>query len=155
MAENTLFKTALERAMTLCSRRELCSNEMRSKLLSWGLSENDNEKIILLLIKEKFINDERFAQAYVKDKFYINKWGKIKIASHLKTKNIPLDIIRTALDNIDTEFYKRTLADLMSDHRRIVKAKNQYDLKAKLMRYGLSRGFESSLLYDLLNDLED
>ena len=155
MAENALFNAALERAMALCSHRELCSSDIRSKLQSWGLSEDDNDKIILLLVKEKFINDERFTQAFVKDKFYLNKWGKIKIASFLKAKNIPGDVIRTALDTIDNEFYKKTLTDLISDHRHIVKAKSRYDLKAKLMRYGLSKGFESSLLYELLNDIED
>jgi regulatory protein len=153
MVENALFKTALNRAMRLCSHSELCINDIRSKLTSWGVSENDIEKIIKILVADKFINDERFTQAFVKDKFNINKWGKIKIAAHLKTKNISPDFIRTAMDDIDNDLYKKTLTELISDHRRLVKAKNQYDLKAKLLRYGLSRGFESNLLYDLLNDL--
>jgi regulatory protein len=155
MSENALYRTALSRAMALCAHQEFCSYEIRSKLQSWGVSEDDREKILLLLIKEKFINEGRFTQAYVKDKFNINKWGKIKITSHLKQKNIPADIIKTALDAIDNDLYKKTLIDLISGHRRHVKAKNQYDLKAKLLRYGLSRGFESNLLYDLLNDIEE
>jgi regulatory protein len=125
------------------------------KLNSWGLGDIDSEKIISLLIKENFINEDRFAQAFVKDKFNYNKWGKVKITAHLRVKNIPGDIIRTALDVIDNELYKKTLSDLISGHRRFVKAKNQYELKAKLLRYGLSKGFESNLLYDLFNDIED
>ena len=70
-------------------------------------------------------------------------------------KTFPDEIIKKALDSIDNETYKQTLVNLLSVHRRSVKAKNQYDLKAKLLRYGLSKGFESSLLYDLLNESED
>jgi regulatory protein len=155
MSENALFKTTLSKAMAQCSRREFCCSEMLVKLNSWGLGDIDSEKIISLLIKENFINEDRYAQAFVKDKFNYNKWGKVKIAARLRVKNIPGDIIRTALDVIDNELYKRTLSDLISGHRRFVKAKNQYDLKAKLLRYGLSKGFENSLLYNLLNDIED
>jgi regulatory protein len=154
MSENPLFKTVLSKAMAQCSRREFCYGEVRAKLDSWGLGDNDNEKIINVLIKENFINEERFARAFVRDKFNYNKWGKVKITSHLRVKNIPGDIIKTALETIDNDLYIRTLRDLISGHSRFVKAKNQYDLKAKLLRYGLSKGFESSLLYDLLNDLE-
>ena len=155
MSENALFKTTLSKAMVQCSRREFCRSEILVKLNSWGLGDIDSEKIISLLIKENFINEDRFAQAFVKDKFNYNKWGKVKIAAHLRVKNISGDIIRTALDVIDNELYKKTLSDLISGHRRFVKAKNQYDLKAKLLRYGLSKGFENSLLYDLLNDIDD
>jgi regulatory protein len=155
MSEDTLFKTALTRAMRLCSQSEYCTGDIRNKLHSWGVSENDIEKIVILLLEDKFINEERFTRAFVKDKFTMNKWGKIKISSHLKAKNIPGDIIRAALDTIDNDLYKKILSDMISNHRRIVKAKNQYDLKAKLLRYGLSRGFESNLLYDLLNDIAE
>jgi len=155
MSENVLFKTALSKAMVQCSRREFCCSEILVKLNSWGLGDIDSEKIISLLIKENFINEDRFAQAFVKDKFNYNKWGKVKIAAHLRVKKIPGDIIKTALDIIDNELYKKTLSDLISGHRRFVKAKNQYDLKAKLLRYGLSKGFETSLLYDILKDTED
>jgi regulatory protein len=155
MSENALFKATLSKAMAQCSRREYCCSEIRAKLFSWGLNDIDSEKIISVLIKEKFIDEDRFAQAFVKDKFNFNKWGKVKIAAHLRAKNIPADIIKTALNIIDNELYKKLLSDLISGHRRFVKAKNQYDLKAKLLRYGVSKGFESSLLYDILKDTED
>jgi regulatory protein len=121
----------------------------------WGVGKNDSEKIIGILIKENFINESRYAIAFVKDKFNYNKWGKVKIAVHLRVKKLPPDIISSALDSIDNELYTKLLNELIANHRRTVKAKNQYDLKAKLLRYGLSKGFESSLLYDILNDLED
>jgi regulatory protein len=155
MSENTLFKTALTKAMALCSRREYCCADMRNKLETWGLGNSDNEKIIQTLVTENFINEVRYSTAFVKDKFNYNKWGKVKIASHLRAKNIQGVIIRTALDSIDSESYMKVLKELITRHKRSVKAKNQYDLKAKLLRYGLSKGFESSLLYELLKEIAD
>lgn len=153
MAENTLYKIALTKAMALCSRREYCSDDILARLQSWSVSEKDAEKIISALIKENFLNEARYSEAFVKDKFRYNKWGRVKIAAHLKAKSIPGELIRSALDSIDDELYRNTLKELIASHRKSVKAKNQYDLKGKLLRYGLSKGFESSLLYDLLNEM--
>ena len=112
-------------------------------------------KFLKSLLKENFINETRYASAFVRDKFKYNKWGKVKITAQLKAKNIPGEVIRLALDNIDNEQYIKFIDELINGHRRKIKAKNQYDLKAKLLRYGLSKGFESSLLYEILNDLAE
>jgi regulatory protein len=154
MAENILFKTALNKAMALCANREFCISEIRNRLHSWGVENIDNEKITDILISENFINEARYTEAFVKDKFNYNKWGRVKIAAHLRAKNIDGDLIKVSLDTIDNELYKEALKNLISDHIRFIKAKNRYDLKAKLLRYGLSKGYESSLLYDLLNGIE-
>lgn len=155
MAESLLFNTALSKTMALCSRREYCISEIREKVISWGISESESDKIIANLIQEKFINEERYATAFVKDKFNYNKWGKIKISAHLKAKKIQSANIKSALESIDDDLYIRTITSVISSHRRSVKAKNKYDLKAKLIRYGLSKGFESSILYDILNVSEE
>jgi regulatory protein len=152
MSEKGLNKIALEKAMALCSRREFCCDEIRSKLSLWGVENDDSEKIIGTLIRENFINESRYAVAFVRDKFKYNKWGKAKIKAHLSSKKLPPDIINTALDSIDNEQYIKLLRGLIESHGKTVKARNQYDLKAKLLRYGLSKGFESNLLYDMLND---
>lgn len=154
MSDKELFKIALDKAMAQCSQREFCRDDIRRRLSLWGIEDNDSEKIIEILINENFINESRFAAAFARDKFKYNKWGKIKIASHLRSRKLPPDIIRTALDSIDSEQYNKTLYDLIESHRRTVKAKNQYNLKAKLLRFGLSKGFESSLLYEILDDPE-
>ena len=155
MGENPLYRIALNKAMAQCSHGEYCCDDIRNKLISRGVGNSDTDKIIDVLIRENFINESRYATAFVKDKFKYNKWGKIKISAHLKMKKIPSGIIRTALDSIDYVDYMKSLIDLITIHRRTVKAKNQYELKAKLLRYGLSKGFESSLLYDILNELEE
>jgi regulatory protein len=151
MAEEDLYKASLSKAMALCSRREYSPEDIRLKLESWGVSEEDNNRVIVILIKENFLNEKRYAEAFVKDKFNYNKWGKVKIAAQLKMKKIPSGILLNALDSIDDELYRKTLIDLIVSHRRSVKAKNQYDLKGKLLRFGLSKGFESELLYDIIS----
>lgn len=154
MSETDLYKSTLSRAMALCSRHEYCIDDIRTKLQGWGVGDNDSEKIIRTLIKENFLNENRYTDIFAREKFKFNKWGKVKINAHLKSKKIPPEIIKAALNSIDNELYIQTLKDLLSEHRKHVKAKNPYELKGKLLRYGLSKGFESNLLYDLLNDLE-
>jgi regulatory protein len=155
MADSELYTITLNKAMALCSSREYCCEDIRSKLILWGVDNDDSEKILEILLKENFINETRYAAAFVRDKFKYNKWGKVKIAAHLKFKKLNSAVISTALDSIDNEVYINTLRNIIENHRRSVKSKNQYDLKAKLLRYGLSKGFESNLLYDILNGMED
>jgi regulatory protein len=154
MAEIEISKTALSKAMALCAGREQCKKDIRQKLITWDVPGQDADRIIDKLVRENFINEERYAGAYVKDKFTCNRWGKVKITSHLRAKGIPAAVINKALDSIDNETYTKILRNLLSGHSAKIKAKNQYDLKAKLLRFGMSKGFESELLYDMLNDPE-
>jgi regulatory protein len=151
MAEKELYDAALKKAMSICAGREMCLYDIRRKLTTWGVDEKDTDRILSILITEKFIDEERFATAFVKDKFRYNKWGKIKLVTALRMKKIPEEIIRKSLDIIDDDTYMDVLNSLIASHRKTVRFKNQYDLKGKLLRFGLSKGFESHLLYDLLN----
>jgi regulatory protein len=153
MPDNTLFQTALNKAMALCSRREYCTDDIRNKLNSWGLDSEASDKIIRILITENYINETRYANAFVRDKFNFNKWGRIKISVYLKKRKIPSHLINSALKGIDDELYIKTLKELVSSHRKNIRARNNYELKAKLLRYGLAKGYESNLLYDVLDDL--
>ncbi|TFG41731.1 MAG: RecX family transcriptional regulator [Bacteroidia bacterium] len=153
-SENDTVNTALGKAMALCAKSEFCSSDIRIKLESWGLSSSDAKSVISTLIKENFINDQRYADAFVKDRYRHNKWGKMKIAAHLRAKNIESEVIGSALSLLDEDQYRQMIADTLNSHRKFIKAKNQYDLKGKLLRFGLSKGFESHILYDILNELD-
>jgi regulatory protein len=155
MAESEQYKVFLSKAMALCASREMCSSDIRKKLELWGIDDLQAEKIIDRLKSEIFIDDSRFASAFVKDKFRYNKWGKIKINSHLRMKRIPDKLIQEALESIDKEVYLETIKSILATHKKSVKAKNNYDLKAKLLRFGLSKGFESNILYDILSAIEE
>jgi regulatory protein len=154
MNENTLVNTALKKAMTLCASREYCSEDIRVKLDSWSVNNQDADKIINKLISENFINEKRYAEAFVKDKYHHNKWGKVKITSQLRAKRIAPDVIDSALATVVEDQYRQTIRDILASHRKFIKAKNQFDLKGKLMRFGLSKGFESHILYDILNEID-
>ena len=152
MATDELYKTLLNKSMALCAGKEMCLSDMTLKLKSWGADDSVSSGILKQLTAEKFIDEERFALAFTRDKFRNNKWGKVKIAHCLKIKKIPGEIISLSLDLIDDETYLELIRQVMEAHRKKIKSKNQYDLKGKMLRFGLSKGFESHLLYDLLNN---
>jgi regulatory protein len=152
MSESEIYKSALSSAMDLCSRREYCRSEIREKAGGWGLNQEETDRLIETLVREKFIDEERYASAYVKDKFNINKWGRIKIGHMLRFKGIPSDVTDRALAGLDETTYRKTLEYLITAHRRSITPRNQFDLKAKLMRFALSKGFESSMIYEILGD---
>ena len=89
MTENLNFKTALNKAMALCAGREMCKSDISQKLLSWGVENNDIEKILSQLLLKNSLMKNGMSTAFVKDKFRYNRWGKVKIASALRMKNIP------------------------------------------------------------------
>ena len=152
MAESHLYKTALKKAMALCAAREICLSEINQKLTAWGVEDRDMHKITSHLIKEKFIDERRYAFAFVKDKFTHRRWGRIKLSYALRMKDIADETIREALETIEEEIYVNTLKSLIANHRKTLKPKNLNDLKGKLYRFCISKGFESHLIYDLLNE---
>lgn len=155
MADKERYNILLKKAMAHCAGKECCRSDIRQKLTSWSADEEETEKILNQLMKEKFIDEERYASAFVRDKFKYNKWGRVKTGAALRMKQIPPDIISLALETIDENAYREAIETIISSHRRTVKAKNKYDLKGKLLRYGLSKGFESHLLYDILKESEE
>ena len=155
MTENDPVKTALNKAMAICATHEHCSEDIRIKLDSWGLRGADIEEVISRLTKENFINDKRYAESYVSDKYRHNKWGKLKIAALLRAKRMSPDLIKSALDTLNEDEYRQNIREILTSHRKVIKAKNQYEMKGKLLRFGLSKGFESHLIYDILNEGEE
>ncbi len=146
--------TAYQKAAIMCSRSEKCAFEIREKLLLWDLSPENAEPVLDKLKEEKYIDDERFARAYVKDKFRFNNWGKQKITHMLRAKKIPSDILELAFEEIEDETYREKLMKLLSDKVRSIKSTDIYDKRNKLMRFALGRGFETGKIYEALKELE-
>lgn len=153
MELNQEQQTAYDKAALLCSRSEKCTSEILEKLKLWGFSAEESEPVIVQLIAEKYLDDERFARAYVKDKFRFNRWGKQKIAHMLRAKNISSEILEMAFEEIEDEGYSDELRKLMTDKEKSIKAKDKYDKRNKLMRFALGRGFESGKIYAIFKEL--
>ena len=145
------YKVALQRASALCSRQEQCSSQIREKLKHWEVSAEDAQKIIELLKREKFLDDRRYATFYVRDKFRLNHWGKIKMSVMLAQKGISQEIIEEAMKQIDPELYKQSCTRLISDKAATIKESNPFKKKGKLFRYAAQRGFEPDLIHQILS----
>ena len=138
----------------LCAQAEHCQQEMRDKMRRWELDETVQNRIIDRLIKERYIDDERYARAFVKDKIRYNKWGRRKVKQGLWQKRIDADIQQRVLDEIDDKEYLDVLRPLLKQKRKSIKAANDYELNQKLMRFALGRGFGFDIIRQCL-DVDD
>lgn len=143
---------AQKRAEGYCAYQERSQQEIRNKLYSWGVYPSDVENIIVDLITENFLNEERFAHAYASGKFKIKHWGKIKIANGLKFKQIPPRLIKEALNTIDPDEYFNTLSEVLNKKASLLKENDAYKRRIRLAQYASSRGFEKDLIFDILNN---
>ena len=145
------YKDALRRAAAMCSRQEQCSTHIREKLLEWNTDPSDADRIIVKLQEEKFLDDQRYANFYVRDKFRFNKWGKIKITAMLRQKGIYATAIEEALKRIDDKAYYDTCAELIQKKAESLDEENHFTRKGKLFRFAAGRGFESELIHRILS----
>lgn len=142
------------RMADLCARSEQCEADIRDKLRRQMLPQADIDDIVEFLIGNKFIDDTRFARSFANDKVRFAGWGKNKIRMALKAKRISSSVITGAIDEIDDEEYYRTLLKIATN--KIMRLDiDEYEDRAKLYRYLLSRGFESSLVVHVLSDLKE
>jgi regulatory protein len=146
-------KQVLEKMQLLCSRSEKCSHDIRSKIGNYHLTEKDEDWIISRLIEDKFIDDRRYAEYFVKDKFQLNKWGRMKIRHALIIKNIDESIINETLEKLNDESYAEVLKGLISQKNIKIKESNIFIRKGKLFRFATQRGFESDLVYSSIDEV--
>lgn len=132
---------ALQKLSALCARAEHSSGEMLEKMRRWQLSEDARERVLDRLIDEKFVDDERFARLFVREKIRFDRWGRRKIEQALYQKGVASDISRRVLDEVDDETYVAELKKLIAAKRRSVQAESDYEMRAKLTKYALGRGF--------------
>ncbi|HET6559976.1 MAG TPA: regulatory protein RecX [Prolixibacteraceae bacterium] len=147
MALTPQQQSAYLKATAICSRGEICSYDILEKLRKWGLEEEDAQEVINHLKEEKYIDDERFARAYVKDKFRFNHWGRQKIAFMLHAKKISREIQEAAFDEIEDEPYTGQLIQLLENKAKTIKSDDPYDRRNKLMRFAMGRGFETDKIF--------
>lgn len=148
------MKTEQEAYLTLaalCARSEHCQWEMQEKMRRWELDDAALARVMARLVKERYVDDERYARAFVKDKVRYNKWGRRKVEQALWQKRIDDDIRERVLDEVDKEEYLNVLRPLLKQKRKSIKAENDYELNQKLVRFALGRGFT----YDIIRQCID
>ena len=138
----------------MCAQAEHCEQEMRDKMKRWAIEPDTQDRVIARLIKERYIDNERYARAFVKDKIRYNKWGRRKVMQALWMKRIDDDILHQVLDEIDDKEYIDVLIPLLKQKRKAIKAKSDYELNQKLVRFALGRGFDFSIICQCM-DVDD
>lgn len=132
---------ALARLTALCASAEHCTGEMIDKMTKWEISEEAQARIMEHLVKNKYIDDERFCRAFVHDKMEYNHWGRRKIEQALYVKHVDKAIQKNVLDEIPDEDFIDILRPLIVHKRRQTRANSEYEMNMKLMRFAASRGF--------------
>lgn len=148
------YEKALNRAAAYCSQAERAPQDVEEKLQSWEVAENDAERIMEFLRKERFLDESRFLHAFINDKFTYERWGKIKIVYALRQKGMTGSIVQNMLEDvIDEEKYLETLTDLLRSKIRGMKLPLEQKDRAKLYRFAAQRGFESNVIGSALRRL--
>lgn len=135
-------KNALARAAALCSQREYCVSQIEEKLVAWGQSTEACERIISKLIDERFIDEARFSRAYALDKMRYNHWGRVKIRQMLRMLGVSNADREAAIAELPDDEYFSILRHLVEQKLPTVKARSEYELRGKLLRFLTGRGFE-------------
>lgn len=143
------FDEIKQKLVNYCVYQDRCHSEVEQKMREFLLIDEAKEEILLYLIKENYLNEERFTRSYIRGKFNIKHWGKTKIKINLKQKQISEKLINRCFDEIDEYDYQRTIRKIYEDYYSKQNFGNEYQKKSKTIKYLMSRGFE----YEKINDI--
>ena len=138
---------ALAKIQKYCAYQERCHQEVRNKLYEYGLYSRDVNEIISELITSGFLNEERFAKAFVGGKFRMKKWGRIKIIAALEAKGLTPNCIKAGLKELEHESYQQTLSQLLEKKSEEIDETNVFVKRDKLAKYAIQKGYEPDLAW--------
>ena len=146
---------AFEKAKRYCAYQDRCHQEVRQKIISLKIYGDDLEEIITELIKQDYLNEERYARSYARGKFRIKKWGRNKIKQNLYARRISDYCIKKAMTEIDEEEYLKTLREVI--YKQVDKHEDKAKLiaKDKAIKYAVTRGYESNLIFKIIKEIEN
>ena len=140
----------LDKMAKYCAYQERCVKEVTDKLNTFEISQKAKDEILRYLIDNRFVDDERYAHAFVRGKINQSGWGLNKIRFHLMRKGIANEIIEDALQGSDEDAYRQRLIDILKAKAKTVKAENDFEKKRKLAAYAMQKGFEGSLVWEVI-----
>lgn len=144
---------AFIRYSALCASQECCSQDLAKKMERNGMEESEIARVLQRLTDEDFLNDKRYARAFVQDKLRFNGWGRQRLRMELRHRKIAVSLIDEALAGIDEKQYEEILQDLLKTFNRRVKAATAYEHRAKLLRHAYSRGFSPDEAEPFVKDI--
>lgn len=144
---------ALAALMRLCARAEKSEGDARRLMRGWGVAEKDAEQVLGRLVRDRFIDDSRYAEAFVREKLRLSGWGEYKIRTALQRKRIDRALIDAALAEADRPAMGERLRRQLERKARTAKYSTQYELKTKLIRYGLSLGYDYETVVEAASGL--
>ncbi|QDK83254.1 RecX family transcriptional regulator [Spirosoma sp. KCTC 42546] len=147
-----LLKDALRKAAMFCAYQERTQQEVRERLKDWGVLGDDAEEVIAELIQQNYLNEERFAKSFAGGKFRVKGWGRRKIKQHLQQRGISGYNLDQAMKEIAPDDYQATLQELLTKKRQSLRDENPLVIKQKLVRYALSKGYETDLIFTVLGN---
>lgn len=142
----------LDKMAKYCAYQEHCVKDVKDKLKTYDITEEEKNKILDYLLDNRFVNDERFAKSFVRGKVNQSGWGMNKIRFHLIQKGIDKELIDEALGQTDEETYRQRLIDILKAKAKTVKAASDFEKKRKLAAYAMQKGFEGSLVWEVLKE---
>ena len=143
----------LDKMAKYCAYQERCLKDVRDKLKTLDIPEEEKKKILDYLLENRLVNDERFAKSFVRGKVNQSGWGMNKIRFHLMQKGIDKELIDEALRQTDEEVYRQRLIDILKTKSKTIKADSDFEKKRKLAAYAMQKGFEGNLVWEVLKDL--
>lgn len=144
---------ALRSLMNLCVKAERSEFDVRRLLERWGIEAEERQRIVDTLVRERFVDDRRYAEAYVREKVRFSGWGRFKIRAALRAKRIDESIVEEALGQVDGASMREKLEHRLQMKMTRTKARDEYDLRGKLIRYGAGLGFDTDTVLEVVEDL--
>lgn len=143
------FEEIKQKLANYCVYQDRCHAEVEQKMREFVLIPEAKEEILLYLMRENYLNEERFTRSYIRGKFYLKNWGKIKIKMHLKQKGINDKLISSCFDEIDENDYLKILRKVYENYNAKLKGLNDHQKKLKTVKYLISRGFEYEVILEV------
>ncbi|EJL74887.1 regulatory protein RecX [Chryseobacterium populi] len=135
-----------------CVYQDRCHAEVEQKMREFLLIDEAKEEIMLYLLRENYLNEERFTRSYIRGKFYIKHWGRNKIRISLKQKQVPEKLINKSFDEIDEADYEKTIRKIFEDYYEKQKDLKEYQRKSKTIKYLISKGFEYDIILNIIEN---
>lgn len=157
MKKEMTVEEAFSRLAALCARSEHCQQDMLEKMRQWGVDDDGQAQVMAKLVSGRYVDDERFTRAFVSDKIRYGKWGRRKIEQALRMKHIDDDTVSDVLDAVDDGEYLNVLRPLIKQKLKSTRAASDYELRMKVMRHAMGRGFTADLIRQCLDtsDIDD